>query len=114
MNLKTTNIEPHSGCVASAMAIIGNKWTALILRDLAGGSSRFTTLERSLVGISPKTLSQRLDELERHGIITKQCFKEAPPRIEYTLSEKGSDLIPLLRQMASWGNKYYDSDFANL
>jgi DNA-binding HxlR family transcriptional regulator len=107
-------IEPYSGCVATAMAIIGSKWTALILRDLADGSRRFSELERSLVGISPKTLSQRLDELERHNIVTKKSYNEVPPRIEYTLTDKGTDLIPLLRQMASWGNKYYDSDFANL
>ncbi len=107
-------IESHSGCVASAMAIVGSKWTALILRDLADGSKRFSELERSLIGISPKTLSQRLDELEKHEIITKKHFHEVPPRIEYTMTEKGLDLVPLLKQMANWGSKYYNSDFSNL
>jgi DNA-binding HxlR family transcriptional regulator len=114
MKIKNNNLEERAGCIASAMTIIGSKWTALILRDLVGGSKRFTHLEKSLTGISPKTLSQRLDELEGHGIITKECFRESPPRIEYSLTEKGKDLIPLLRQMANWGNKYYNSECANL
>jgi DNA-binding HxlR family transcriptional regulator len=94
------------GCIASAMQIIGNKWTALILRDLATCEHRFCELEKSVGNINPRTLSQRLDELERHGIITKQSFAEVPPRTEYRLTDKGRDLIPTLRQMATWGEKY--------
>ena len=100
-------LEPHIGCISSAMEIIGNKWTALILRDLAGGPKRFGELEKSLDGISPRTLSQRLDGLAEHGIITRRSFPEVPPRCEYTLTSKGDDLIPILRQMAVWGEKYY-------
>ena len=103
-------LEPKSGCIASAMEIIGNKWTALILRDLAEGPKRFGELEKSVGTINPRTLSQRLDDLEHHGIITKQSFAEVPPRVEYALTDKGVDLVPVLRQMAEWGNKYYDSD----
>jgi DNA-binding HxlR family transcriptional regulator len=88
------------------MQIIGNKWTALILRDLATCEHRFCELEKSVGNINPRTLSQRLDELERHGIITKQSFAEVPPRTEYRLTDKGRDLIPTLRQMATWGEKY--------
>ncbi len=105
----TTALEPKTGCIASAMEIIGSKWTALILRDLAEGPRRFGELERSVEGISPRTLSQRLDGLEQHGIITKASYAEVPPRIEYTLTPKGHDLVPVLRQMAEWGNKYYDA-----
>lgn len=105
----TTSIEPRIGCIASAMEIIGNKWTALILRDLFTGSKRFCELEQSVGKINPRTLSQRLDDLEAHGIITKQKFAEVPPRIEYTLTEKGTDLLPVLEQMAAWGTKYYQS-----
>lgn len=101
-------IEPKSGCIASAMQIIGNKWTALILRDLFSGSKRFCELEKSVGNINPRTLSQRLDDLEKHGIISKQSFAEVPPRVEYTLTEKGQDLLPVLEQMAAWGTKYYD------
>ncbi|HTK39277.1 MAG TPA: helix-turn-helix domain-containing protein [Patescibacteria group bacterium] len=99
-------IEPSIGCIASAMQVIGNKWTALLLRDLATGPMRFSELEKSVGGINPRTLSQRLDELESHGIVVKETYKQMPPRIEYTLTPKGQDLIPILRQMASWGEKY--------
>ena len=105
----TTRLEPKIGCIASAMEIIGNKWTALILRDLCEGRKRFSQLEKSVGSINPRTLSQRLDDLERHGIITKKSFSEVPPRVEYVLTKKGKDLIPVLQQMASWGEKYYDS-----
>jgi DNA-binding HxlR family transcriptional regulator len=99
-------LEPKDGCVKAAMDIIGNKWTALILRDLAAGHSRFCELEKSVGGINPRTLSQRLDDLEKRGIISKQTFAEVPPRCEYSLTSKGQDLIPVLRQMAAWGDKY--------
>jgi len=103
----TQPLEPKTGCIAGAMEIIGNKWTALILRDLCQGSKRFSELEKSVGSINPRTLSQRLDDLEDHGIITKKSFAEVPPRIEYTLTQKGRDLQPVLQQMAAWGNKYY-------
>ncbi len=102
-------LEPKIGCIASAMEIIGSKWTALILRDLASGSSRFCNLEKSVGNINPRTLSQRLDDLETHGIITKRVFAEVPPRTEYTLTAKGQDLVPVLEAMATWGNKHYDA-----
>ena len=104
-----TTIEPKVGCIASAMEIIGNKWTALILRDLFTGSKRFCELEKTVGNINPRTLSQRLDDLETHGIITKKAFSEVPPRIEYTLTQKGKDLLPTLEQMAAWGTKYYQA-----
>ena len=107
-SVTTKLIEPKVGCIASAMEIIGNKWTALILRDLFSGSKRFCELEKSVGTINPRTLSQRLDDLETHGIITRQSFAEVPPRTEYTLTKKGEDLLPILKQMATWGTKYYD------
>jgi len=111
MNISTTptNLETKNGCIASAMNIIGNKWTALILRDLFSGTKRFCELEKSVGHINPRTLSQRLDDLEAHGIISKKSFAEVPPRIEYTLTSKGRDLQPILEQMASWGTKYYEA-----
>jgi DNA-binding HxlR family transcriptional regulator len=108
MRTSTQLLEPKAGCIASAMEIIGNKWTALILRDLVSGPKRFSELEKLVGNINPRTLSQRLDDLEQHEIITKQSFAEVPPRIEYTLTAKGKDLVPVLQQMAAWGNKYYD------
>jgi DNA-binding HxlR family transcriptional regulator len=101
-------LESKEGCIASAMQVIGNKWTALLLRDLFTGPKRFSELERSLTGISPRTLSQRLDDLERHEIISKKSYIEAPPHTEYALTKKGRDLVPVLQQMAAWGTKYYN------
>ena len=88
------------------MDVIGNKWTALILRDLFVGPRRFCELEKSVGNINPRTLSQRLDDLEEQGIISKKSFAEVPPRTEYTLTQKGNDLLPILKQMSAWGTKY--------
>jgi len=94
------------------MQIVGNKWTALILRDLFSGPKRFCELEKSVGNINPRTLSQRLDDLEAYGIITKESFAEVPPRTEYTLTQKGQDLRPVLKQMAAWGTKYCSPGFS--
>lgn len=101
-----TTLEPTDGCIATAMQIIGNKWTALILRDLFSGPKRFCELERSVGLINPRTLSQRLDDLEQQGIITRASFAESPPRTDYTLTQKGQDLLPIVEQMAAWGSKH--------
>lgn len=105
--LKNPKIEKHPGCVAEALNIIGNKWTALVIMELFKGPTRFSALENKLDGISPRTLSQRLDELEQKKIITKKSYAEVPPRVEYTLTTKGKDLILVLKSMAAWGDKYH-------
>jgi len=110
----TIKLEPHVGCIAAAMEIIGNKWTALILRDLSGGPRRFSELEKSVGTINPRTLSQRLDDLEAHAIIQKQACSDSPSRPEYCLTQKGQDLIPVLQQMAAWGTKYYQANTQNV
>lgn len=102
-------IEPRIGCVAAAMEIIGAKWTSLLIKELANGPKRFCEFEEAIPKINPRTLSQRLDDLESHGIVTKERFNEVPPRIEYKLTPKGQDLIPVLRSMAEWGNKYHEA-----
>jgi DNA-binding HxlR family transcriptional regulator len=90
------------GCpVARTAQIIGNKWTPLIVRDLADGQRRFSELERSLVGISPKTLSERLKRLEEAAVIERHCFAEVPPRVEYSLTKKGFALLPVIESMRS-------------
>lgn len=104
-----TTLESKDGCIASAMAIIGNKWTALILRDLAAGPKRFSELEKSISTINPRILSQRLDDLEEHGIISKLTPPGIPMRNVYLLAPKGEDLLPVLKQMAAWGTKYYQA-----
>jgi len=105
----SAKLEPHVGCIAAAMEIIGNKWTALILRDLSAGPRRFSELEKSVGTINPRTLSQRLDDLEAHDIITKEACNDSPTRPEYCLTQKGQDLVPVLQQMAAWGTKYYEA-----
>ena len=106
MNDSCSTIEPNEGCISRALSVLGNKWSALILRDMSEGPKRFSELEKSLVGISPRTLSQRLDDLEEYGIITKKSFAEVPPRVEYYLTSKGRDLVPSLQALANWGQKY--------
>jgi len=98
-------IEKRPGCVAEALFVVGNKWTALIALELSKGASRFSALEHRL-GISPRTLSQRLDDLKQKKLITKKSYAEVPPRVEYELTRKGYDLIPILKSMAAWGEKY--------
>ena len=82
------------------------KWTLLIIRDLVSGVKRFNQLERSLHGISPKTLSERLRSLEEEGIIIRQTFAEVPPRVEYSLTEKGSDLVGVIESMRGFGKRW--------
>ena len=95
------------GCpVARTAEIIGNKWTPLIVRDLARGCRRFSELERSLIGISPKTLSERLKRLEEAGVIGRACFAEVPPRVEYSLTAKGHALLPIIESMRSFGSTW--------
>ncbi|MBI2857506.1 MAG: helix-turn-helix transcriptional regulator [Chloroflexi bacterium] len=91
------------------MKVVSGKWTLLILRDLLEGTKRFGELRRSLGGVSPRTLSQRLKELEDAGVLRRTIHAEVPPRVEYTLTEKGRSLGPILDQMRAWG-AMYDSD----
>lgn len=105
----TTTLHPldNSTCpVARTAKIISGKWTLLIIRDLASGVKRFNQLERSLQGISPKTLSERLRALEEEGIISRQTFAEVPPRVEYALTEKGRDLVDVITCMRCYGSRW--------
>lgn len=102
----STQIESKPGCVACAVDIMGNKWTPLLIMQLADGPARFSHLEKGLAGISPRTLSQRLQELEDCGILHRTSYNTMPPRVDYELTDKGKDLLPILKSMASWGAKY--------
>jgi len=94
----------ESDCgVTNTLKVIGSKWTVLILRDLIEGKKRFGELQRSLTGISPKTLSLRLRELEREKIIKKKIFAEIPLHVEYSLTEKGNSLNEIICAMRNWG-----------
>ncbi len=101
-----TTTENATCPVARTARIISGKWTLLIIRDLASGVWRFNQLERSLHGISPKTLSERLRSLEEEGIILRQTFAEVPPRVEYSLTEKGHDLVNVIECMRCYGKQW--------
>jgi DNA-binding HxlR family transcriptional regulator len=92
--------------------VICGKWTLLIIRDLAEGRSRFCELERSLRGISPRTLSIRLRALEEEGVVERQTFPEVPPRVEYALTAKGRALAPIIEDMRTWGSKWLGAQCA--
>ena len=92
--------------VCRTAEIISGKWTLILIRDLAAGSRRFCELERSLEGISPRTLSLRLRALEEHGIVERHTYPEVPPRVEYALTEKGKALVPLIEDMRSYGKRW--------
>ena len=99
------------GCpVARTAQIISNKWTPLIVRDLVGGERRFSALEKSLVGISPKTLTERLKYLEAERIVRRRCYAEVPPRVVYSLTEKGRALVPIIECMREYGRVWLASD----
>ena len=88
------------------------KWTLLLVRDLAEGRSRFCELERSLAGISPRTLSLRLRALEEEGIVERHTFPEVPPRVEYALTPKGRALLPIIDDMRAYGEHWLGADCA--
>jgi DNA-binding HxlR family transcriptional regulator len=92
--------------VCATADIICGKWTLLVIRDLAEGRTRFCELERSLAGISPRTLSLRLRELESQGIVARETFPEVPPRVEYSLTVKGQALVPLIEDMRRYGREW--------
>ena len=92
--------------VCRTAEIVCGKWTLLLIRDLAEGHSRFCELERSLQGISPRTLSLRLRALEEEGIVERHTYPEVPPRVEYALTDKGRALLPLIDNMRAYGIRW--------
>lgn len=96
--------------VACTADIIGSKWTAVIVHDLSEGPRRFSELERACPGISPRTLSERLDMLEREEIVSRESFPESPPRVQYRLTRKGTALLPIIRAMSDFGHSWLVND----
>jgi DNA-binding HxlR family transcriptional regulator len=93
--------------------IVCGKWTLLLVRELSEGRSRFCELERSLTGISPRTLSLRLRALEEEGIVERHTFPEVPPRVEYALTEKGQALLPIIDGMREYGRTWLGAECAS-
>jgi len=97
----------NSECpVCRTAEVVCGKWTLLVIRDLAEGNRRFCELERSLEGISPRTLSLRLRALEDEGIVERHTYPEVPPRVDYALTAKGEALAPLIDDMRAYGTRW--------
>jgi DNA-binding HxlR family transcriptional regulator len=107
---KIANVSDPTCPVCATADIICGKWTILVIRDLAEGRSRFCELERSLAGISPRTLSLRLRALEEQGIVERHTYAEVPPRVEYSLTPKGEALVPLIDDMRRYGREFLGVD----
>ena len=106
--MRTMNpVHESTTCsVAACAEIIGAKWTALLVHDLSEGPRRFSELEHSCAGISPRTLSERLRALEGEGIVERRSYPESPPRVEYQLTDKGEALLPIIDAMREFGRDW--------
>ena len=92
--------------VETTLRFIGEKWRILIIRDLLSGTKRFGELKKACSGISQKVLTHNLRKMEDDGLVKREVFSEVPPRVEYTLTDVGYSLAPVLDAMASWGTDY--------
>jgi DNA-binding HxlR family transcriptional regulator len=88
---------------ARALDLVGDKWTLLIIRDLAAGPRRFVELQRVLPGISTEQLRSRLNRMVADGLLTRQRYREVPPRVDYELTERARDVLPVVGALATWG-----------
>ena len=92
--------------VAIAMEVMGGKWKTCILYELEEGSKRPSELHRHFEDVSPRVINQQLKELETHGMIRKTIYPEVPPRVEYTITDDGRSLMPIIRMLEQWGNEF--------
>ncbi len=102
----TTEAAASAHAIERTLDVIGGKWTVQILRDLFDGTRRFGQLQQSLGGVSPKMLIARLRELEERGLVTRTLYPEIPPRVEYSLTDDGRTLRPIIDAMAAWGGTH--------
>lgn len=92
--------------VETTLTLIGNKWKVLIIRDLLQGTKRFGELKKSIGSVSQKVLTAQLRAMEEDGLVHREVYAEVPPRVEYSLTELGWSLKPILDAMVNWGNNY--------
>lgn len=92
--------------VETTLLLIGDKWKVLILRDLMTGTKRFGELKKSIGSVSQKVLTAQLRDMEDKGLVSRKVYAEVPPRVEYSLTELGKSLEPILDAMQSWGTDY--------
>ena len=103
--------RPLPACpVETTLTLIGDKWKVLILRDLLTGTKRFGELKRSLGGVSQKVLTAQLRAMEESGLLERKVYAEVPPRVEYTLTDIGESLKPILGAMFDWGMDYKEKN----
>ena len=102
-NLGKKSIEVFECPVTYTMSMIGGKWKPIILYLISKGANRFGILQRGIDGISKQMLTKQLREMEEDGILERKIFAEIPPRVEYSISEKGKSLFPIIDAMRSWG-----------
>lgn len=95
--------------VETTLSLIGNKWKVLILRDLVNGTMRFGELRKSIGSVSQKVLTAQLRDMEESGLVNRMVYAEVPPRVEYSLTETGYSLKPVLDAMGRWGEEYKHS-----
>ena len=95
--------------VATTVSLVGNRWRPLIVRELLSGTKRFGQLQRAVSGVSQKVLTQNLREMEAAGLVTRTVYPEVPPRVEYSLTEAGFSLEPVIDAMWRWGAAYQTS-----
>jgi len=99
----------HPCVIAQTLDVLGDRWTLLILRDLMAGLHRYNDIIESCSGMSPNVLSSRLKRLEAEGLVDRHYYKELPPRVEYTLTEKGWAVRPILLSLLDWGRTYAEA-----
>ena len=96
--------------VEITMGLIGDKWKVLIIRDLLTGTKRFGELKKSLNGITQKVLTNNLRQMEASGLVNRKVYAEVPPRVEYSLTELGKSLQPILNALLQWGTEYKEKN----
>lgn len=104
MNAKTKELPACP--VETTLTLIGDKWKVLILRDLISGKKRFGELKKSIGSVSQKVLTAQLRDMEQNGLVHREVYAEVPPRVEYSLTELGQSLQPILTSMQTWGEAY--------
>ena len=106
MNETSTKKELPACPVETTLTLIGDKWKVLILRDLMPGTKRFGELKKSVGNVSQKVLTAQLRAMEENGLVHRQVYAEVPPRVEYSLTDLGQSLKPILDSMWAWGEGY--------
>lgn len=106
MAAQTVEKELPACPVETTLTLIGDKWKVLILRDLMPGAKRFGELKRSIGSVSQKVLTAQLRDMKKNGLVNRKVFPEVPPHVEYSLTELGQSLKPILDAMQSWGEEY--------